>query len=404
MESCPRQALLLAGGLLALALALPLLLIAPAQAAPAAALTVCPAGPPDCGYSIVQDAVDAAQPGTTIKIAVGTYTGVNHHGGLAQVVYVDKSLTLRGGYTAPAFAEPPDPEANPTTLDALGLGRVLYVGGSIDATVEGLRITGGNAAGLGGYVAPWGTYDAGGGIYAITATVVLSANEIVSNTIPSQGDGSGGGVASLHSNVALVGNRVRGNDADRGGGLYESTSSLEANTIVSNTAGAGGGVYASEGDTTLLQTELISNTAFYGGGLYAWDGYLISNHAAFLGNIADNDGGGLFVRGSEVTLLDSDITGNTAEFSGGGLYLDQSPATLGRNTPAAGHGAVSRPHRSLCRQEPNGAAHRRQSRPFGSASDFRVSHADFAAFSRPLTVTGRRYGSAVPRPASVGRS
>ena len=57
--------------------------------------------------------------GEVIKVAAGTYDDINDYGGLAQIVYLEKSITIQGGYT-PAFTEPPDPEANATTLDAGG--------------------------------------------------------------------------------------------------------------------------------------------------------------------------------------------------------------------------------------------------------------------------------------------
>ena len=43
------------------------------------------------------------------------------------------------------------PTTTPTTLDAQRQGRVLYITGDINPTIEGLSITGGNAAGLGGF-------------------------------------------------------------------------------------------------------------------------------------------------------------------------------------------------------------------------------------------------------------
>ena len=62
---------------------------------------------------------------------------------------VRKSVTIRGGYTT-SFNEPPDPVANPTTLDAQGNGRVLFIAGVyfrpyISPTIEGLRIIGGDS-------------------------------------------------------------------------------------------------------------------------------------------------------------------------------------------------------------------------------------------------------------------
>lgn len=47
------------------------------QMARAASLTVCPSGPPACGYSTIQAAVDAAGDGDVIKIAGGIYTDVS---------------------------------------------------------------------------------------------------------------------------------------------------------------------------------------------------------------------------------------------------------------------------------------------------------------------------------------
>jgi hypothetical protein len=89
----------------------------------------CTGVPAPC-YTSVQEAVDAADDvGDVIKVATGMYTGVSARpapagyveapasGMITQVVYITKTVTVRGGYTT-TFAEPPDPEANPTTLDA----------------------------------------------------------------------------------------------------------------------------------------------------------------------------------------------------------------------------------------------------------------------------------------------
>ena len=104
-------------------------------------------------------AVDAANDGDVIKVAAGTYTAVSVRprsdvtttGVVTQLIYISKTLTLQGGYTTTkGFAHPPDPMLNPTTLDALAQGRVVYITGDVSPTIEGLRPTGGNAAGLDG--------------------------------------------------------------------------------------------------------------------------------------------------------------------------------------------------------------------------------------------------------------
>jgi hypothetical protein len=114
----------------------------------------------------VQYAVDVAGAGDAIKVAAGVYTDVHTRpvpagyislpetSVITQVVYISKTVSLQGGYTTTnSFADPPDPEAYPTTLDARRQGRVLFASGKISPTIEGLRLTGGDATGQGGD--PW---------------------------------------------------------------------------------------------------------------------------------------------------------------------------------------------------------------------------------------------------------
>ena len=68
---------------------------APILAAPASELHVCLSG---CPYASVQAAVDAASDNDVIKVAAGIYTGVSARAGMTQMVYLDKPLTIQGGY------------------------------------------------------------------------------------------------------------------------------------------------------------------------------------------------------------------------------------------------------------------------------------------------------------------
>jgi len=268
---------------------------------------------PGCGGATpcqtVQYAVDQAQADEEVRVASGLYTGVQGRpapseylnppasGVITQVVYISKTVTIRGGYTT-AFTDPPDPETNPTTLDAQGEGRVLFITGNISPTIEGLHITGGDAAGLRG--TPWGG-DAGGGVYVISATATINNNWVFSNTA----DVAGGGLA-----------------------LRSSNSTVSANTIISNTAALGGGLYLrSSSNSTVSGNTIMSNG---GGGLFLWDSAAMLNDNAVAANIS-GDGGGLRLYESSATLSGNTISDNTAD-RGGGLYLGDSNATLSGNT------------------------------------------------------------------------
>jgi len=111
--------------------------------------------------------VDAAGDNDVIKVATGVYTDIQQRAGITQVVYLSKTVTIRGGYTTTNWSAS-YPLTQPTTLDAYGQGRVMYITGSISPTIEGLHITGGNTIGLGGNPSPG---DSGGGVFADCAQV-----------------------------------------------------------------------------------------------------------------------------------------------------------------------------------------------------------------------------------------
>ena len=103
-------------------------------------------------YSTIQAAVDASSAGDEIRVAAGTYTDlhmrprvdVTTSGAVTQVVYISKTITLRGGYLSTNdFADPPDGQGNRTILDAQGHGRGLYITGNISPTIENLEIKNG---------------------------------------------------------------------------------------------------------------------------------------------------------------------------------------------------------------------------------------------------------------------
>nr|MBC8254546.1 DUF11 domain-containing protein [Ardenticatenia bacterium] len=265
----------------------------------------------------VQYAVDRAGAGDEIRVATGTYTDVNNCGGLAQVVYISKTVTLRGGYSTDFNNWDPDTYA--TTLDAQSNGRVLYVTGDITPTVEGFRITGGSANGLGGN--PFGD-DAGGGIYILDATVTISGNTVVGNVANTDGwaDGMGGGVYLRQSDALIVSNIITGNDGTTSSGMWPS-------------GGWGGGLCAEGGALILRGNEILNNQAavggWFSGGYGGGMAFIESHHTVEANQIRENQAGGSLGTGGGVEVdgcpdfafVNNVIADNQADSGGCGIYV-----------------------------------------------------------------------------------
>jgi parallel beta-helix repeat protein len=201
----------------------------------------------------LQHAVDVADSGDEIRVATGTYTDVQARAGVTQVVYISKTVTIRGGYTTNNWSIP-YPAIHHTTLDAQSRGRVLYIMGDISPTIDGFVITGGDTSDQGGGVAiysssPMLSHNAitnnhaagyGGGIYMIgrAASPTLNSNWIISNTTSNNG---GGIFIDDFSSPILINNVIATNRASsNGGGIYidyYSAPTIVNNTIVANNFG-----------------------------------------------------------------------------------------------------------------------------------------------------------------------
>ena len=320
-------------------------------------------------YPTLQAAIDAAATGETVKVA-GTCAHLNDEGGLRQVAYIDRSITVRGGYTYTNWITS-SLQTHPTTIDASGNGRGIYVIGAVSSTIaiESLRIVNGNPTGLLG--SSNGNLDVGGGLYAVTATVTISGCEILDSDA-----NRGGGIYLLNTadagiinnyvahntatgmnndgaglclvdvqDVWIAGNTFTQNAADDNGGaiaLYTSTGTLANNEILSNTsAHLGGGIHFHQAlDVTLRDNVMTNNTsADRGGGLYAWQSTLTVLGSLFSHNSAGQNGGGMALRDSHaVRIEDTHFQENTVDLArsnqgGGGLYLhDSGQITLTHST------------------------------------------------------------------------
>ncbi len=307
-----------------------------------AVLYVAPGGV--CGgvspcYDNVPTAVAAAQPGDLLKMAGGVYTGVyndpahnTEHFTATQMVILDKSLTIHGGYSL-ADWDTPDPLANPTILDAQHQGRVLYVLNDAHVTLTGLRLANGNSGGLGGIFYTWNglTAHVGGGIYATNATLSIDQSEIADNVAPlnpTYGAANlGGGVYASNVQMTLTHSQIRNNRGDCTAGIYlqgADFSQISGNTFDNNQATGGncytGGGLTAQGNGTRVEGNTFTDNRSYGGGALAtYDDVVVANNI-ITGNAAIY-GGGIHIERGSPTIVGNIITGNTASQSGGGISV-----------------------------------------------------------------------------------
>jgi hypothetical protein len=338
----------------------------------------------------VQHTVDVALPGDEILVATGVYTGVQARGGMTQVVYISKTVTLRGGYSG-GFAIQ-DPDTYPTTLDAQGQGRVVSIVGASGPTLEGFAITGGNAHGVTANCPNAGGLSdgCGGGIFAYSGSPIIM-NNVVSNNVAAVStvnhSASGGGICLVYPSGAVIsGNLLISNTASlgergRGGGIHleiPNNVSVMSNQILSNTAtthdslyGWGGGLSIEGGGAGTVQGNRIAGNRTNGGGggqgsgIYQWQGSITftgnqvtGNHggqAVLLGystsrfesnQVVDNDtsiGVRLYYGAGDGPALANNVIARSGDrsFSAFGLAGNPLTATLVHNTlvgPGTGYG------------------------------------------------------------------
>jgi len=359
---------------LGLGLVLGLLTLLRVEAPAARANNVFLVRPPDvgCGAFLncrtsVQAALHIAGDGDEIHVATGTYTDAG-----GTVAVITKTVWLQGGWDLD-FTEQ-DPEAYPTTLDGQGLGQVVAITGATSAptispTIEGFRITGGDAALAPGYQA-----GRGGGVFAYRADPRLLGNTIWGNTATSSGTGEGGGVfveqaagSSVISGNVIYSNTAAVGQPGVGGGIGTRFAEmiLVNNHVLSNTAcvthGDGGGVHVLAGAVTVTGNLIRGNVASVngngnGGGInFSYGRHRLVNNqilsnTASLGTSANAGAGGVGVA-TYVLIQDNVIAYNRAGVGataneGGGINLGGSePVTVTGNLiahnvcgPTAGHG------------------------------------------------------------------
>ena len=143
-------------------------------------------------------------------------------------------------------------------------------------------------------------------------------------------------ITDVPNTAILKGFTFTAGSADKGGGLYLSNSSLtvQESIISDNVAASGGGIYLSYSSAVITGNTITSNLATStdghylggegGGGIYSWWSWPLIANNVISGNTTRSLGGGIMVRGLEIsqTIVNNTIASNSAQRGGGGIYAD----------------------------------------------------------------------------------
>ncbi|HET9906171.1 MAG TPA: choice-of-anchor Q domain-containing protein, partial [Anaerolineales bacterium] len=222
-----------------------------------------------CGT--INGAIGKAANGDTIKVATGTYLGTG-----AQVVLINKSITLSGGWNAGFSAQ-----NGMSTINGQGERWGVAINSGVSAIIERSVVQNGKNS-------------IGGGIYNAGGTLSLNNSTISGNH--ATGGGGGGIFNNPGGQVTLNNSTVSSNN---GTGIYNNglpwdngtTTALTLNnsTVSSNN---GTGIYNGGLGIIALNSSTVSNntTAAGGGGIDNLDGSVTMKNTLLAGNSSANSG------------------------------------------------------------------------------------------------------------------
>ena len=200
-----------------------------------------------------------------------------------------------------------------TSLDAQGAGNAVSVEAGAELSLSGITLTGGDAS-------------RGGGLTCLGAVVTLNGVTISENHAE-----DGGGLNAEQGCVLTAQDvTIRGNRADDlGGGVRLDGVTLLTNglSLQGNSAGEeGGGMYAQSSVITGANLAASANEAPLAAGL-SWVGSTGDVEQLTLSdNVAENDGGGLFLRDATLTAGAGLASGNACDNAGAAFLLTGTSA------------------------------------------------------------------------------
>ncbi|MBK9049926.1 MAG: right-handed parallel beta-helix repeat-containing protein [Chloroflexi bacterium] len=283
----------------------------------------------------LQHAINQALDGDDILLSLGTYTDFVTRTVGSEVVqqnaFVDKDVSISGGYNAGDGYASFQPITNSVTLDGQGSRRIFYIDAGTDVTLMGLFMVNGRHP------------DFGGAIYHVDGNLTILGSWI-RNSRAQYGAGlyHADGTLTVNSSVfdANVANNTSNTQPGEGAGIHiaAGTVVLENNTFAENrneitsiapdSTGNGGAIFQATGNITLLNNIFAFNTASGQGAAY----YIVSPTV----NIVDNDYSLFFDNG----LNYANVPTGTNSFIADPLFID-SYYHLNESSPAVDTGTAA---------------------------------------------------------------
>lgn len=183
-----------------------------------------------------------------------------------------------------------------------------------------------------------------------TTNLYLDKGSFTGNKVTNTDNGCGGGLHTWNFDINSHSNSTdwltfdNNTSAKDGGGIFiEGTSQVTLDKLKINNCTAsnyGGGVYIKNSTTslTLKEVSITNNKSYsFGGGICSEEsGALKFDKGVISGNKVtrtDNDnhgaGGGIYMRGTSLTIGEGQILSNSSDsFNGGGVYLENSTLTM----------------------------------------------------------------------------
>ncbi len=198
-------------------------------------------GSPEHPFDAIQEGIDAASAGNTVRVLDGTYTGT----GNKKLDFGGKAITVQSQNGA---------ETCIIDCERFGRGFYFHSGETAASVVDGFTIINGCV-----------TDDEGGGICCRRSSPAIMNCTIAGNTA----SWHGGGVLCYESDPTISNCTISHNSATYwGGGIHcnESSPMITDCTIMRNSSGCcGGGVYCwRDSSPTITNSILWANTACYG--------------------------------------------------------------------------------------------------------------------------------------------